>query len=130
MSVDIKLMESVKNVTFLNADIFEDSTKYTIEKFFKGDLDIIVSDMAADTTGNKSLDAIRTNKLCMEIINFSKKVLKPNGVFVSKLFMGEDFEELKKLAKSTFRNINFFKPESSRDVSRETYLYCKILKTL
>ena len=130
MSVDIKSMKTVKNVTFLKANIFEDLTKVKIEEFFKGNLDIVVSDMAADTTGSKSLDAIRTNQLCMEIMYFSKKILKPNGVFVSKLFMGEDFEELKKLAKSTFQNINFFKPESSRDESKETYLHCKVLKTL
>ena len=61
---------------------------------------------------------------------FFKKILKPNGVFVSKLFMGEDFEEVKNLAKSIFKVVNFFKPESSRDESKETYLHCNILKTL
>ena len=123
-------MVPLKKVTFIKANIFEITTKEKIREFFKDDLDVIVSDMAADTTGNKSLDAIRTNQLCMEMIDFSKKILKPNGVFVSKLFMGEDFEELKNLAKSTFQNINFFKPESSRDESKETYLHCNILKTL
>ena len=52
--------------------------------------------MAANTTGNKSLDSIRTNQLCADIINFSKETLKPKGVLVSKLFMGEDFIEVKK----------------------------------
>ncbi len=130
LSIDIKPMVPLKKVTFIKANIFEITTKEKIREFFKDDLDVIVSDMAADTTGNKSLDAIRTNQLCMEMIDFSKKILKPNGVFVSKLFMGEDFEELKNLAKSTFQNINFFKPESSRDESKETYLHCNILKTL
>ena len=55
--------------------------------------------MAADTTGNKSLDSIRTNQLCAEIINFSKEMLKPKGVLVSKVFMGEDFIEVKNLSK-------------------------------
>ena len=86
--------------------------------------------MAADTTGNKSLDSMRTNQLCLEILEFSSKILKSNGVFVSKLFMGEDFIEVKKLAKSLFKDVNFFKPKSSRDESKETYLHCKILKTL
>ena len=86
--------------------------------------------MAADTTGSKSLDAIRTNQLCIEVIDFSSKLLKPNGVLVSKLFMGNDFIEVKNLAKSLFKNVNFFKPESSRNESKETYLHCKILKTL
>ena len=61
---------------------------------------------------------------------FFKIILKPNGVFTSKLFMGEDFEAVKNLAKFTFENVNFFKPKSSRDESKETYLHCKILKTL
>ena len=130
LSIDTKPMEPVEKVTFIKANIFEITTKEKIKEFFKDDLDVIVSDMAADTTGNKSLDAIRTNQLCMEAMGFSKKILKPNGVFVSKLFMGEDFEELKNLAKSTFQNINFFKPKSSRDESKETYLHCNILKTL
>ena len=63
--------------------------------------------MAADTTGNKSLDAIRTNQLCSEIINFSKDILKPKGVLVSKLFMGDDFIEVKNQAKSVFEKVNF-----------------------
>ena len=54
--------------------------------------------MAADTTGNKSLDSIRTNQLCADVINFSKDILKPKGVLVSKLFMGEDFIEVKNLS--------------------------------
>ena len=63
-------------------------------------------------------------------MDFSSKLLKPNGVLVSKLFMGNDFIEVKNLAKSLFKNVNFFKPESSRNESKETYLHCKILKTL
>ena len=86
--------------------------------------------MAADTTGNKTLDSIRTNQLCAETINFSKKILKPKGVLISKLFMGEDFIEVKNLAKSVFKNVNFFKPNSSRSESKETYLHCEILKSL
>ena len=130
LSIDVKPMKPIKNVSFLKSDIFFDTTKIAIKKFFEGKLDVIVSDMAADTTGNKSLDSIRTNQLCSEILDFSTKILKSNGVFVSKLFMGEDFIEVKNLAKSLFKEVNFFKPESSRNESRETYLHCKILKTL
>jgi 23S rRNA U2552 (ribose-2'-O)-methylase RlmE/FtsJ len=86
--------------------------------------------MAADTTGNKSLDSIRTNQLCANVINFSQDILKPKGVLVSKIFMGEDFIEVKNLAKSIFKKVNFFKPESSRSESKETYLHCEILKSL
>ena len=130
LAIDIKKMEPVANIKFLNCDIFDKSTNRQIADYFKGDLDVIISDMAADTTGNKSLDSIRTNQLCSEAIDFSTKILKKNGVFVSKLFMGDDFIEVKNFAKSTFKEVNFFKPESSRNESKETYLHCKILKTL
>ena len=93
-------------------------------------MDVVVSDMAANTTGNKSLDCIRTNQLCVDVVEFSAKILKPNGVLVSKLFMGEDFLEVKELAKSRFKKVDFFKPEASRNESKETYLHCAILKTL
>ena len=130
MSIDTKLMDPINRVHFLNCDIFDLNTKKNIETYFKGNLDVVISDMAADTTGNKSLDSIRTNQLCSEAIDFSTKILKKNGVFVSKLFMGDDFIEVKNFAKSTFKEVNFFKPESSRNESKETYLHCKILKTL
>ena len=130
MSIDIRNMEPLKNVKFFKGDIMKNETKSAVIKYFKCKLDVIISDMAADTTGNKSLDSIRTNQLCADIINFSKETLKPKGVLVSKLFMGEDFIEVKNLAKSVFQKVNFFKPESSRKESKETYLHCEILKTL
>ena len=130
LSVDIRDMEPIKNVKFLKGNIKENKTKFAIIEYFKSNLDVIISDMAANTTGNKSLDSIRTNQLCADIINFSKEILKPKGVLVSKLFMGEDFIEVKNLAKSIFKKVNFYKPKSSRKESKETYLHCEILKTL
>jgi 23S rRNA (uridine2552-2'-O)-methyltransferase len=130
MSIDIKNMEPIKDIRFFKGDILSNETKSAVIKYFKSNLDVILSDMAADTTGNKSLDSIRTNQLCADVINFSKETLKPKGVLVSKIFMGDDFLEVKNLAKSTFNKVNFFKPESSRKESKETYLHCEILKTL
>ena len=130
LSIDLKQMKPIKNVKFISCDIFDQKAKNEISYFFKGKLDVIISDMAADTTGNKSLDSIRTNQLCLEVLNFSLQILKPQGVLVSKLFMGEDFLEIKDIANSRFKKVNFFKPQSSRDESRETYLHCKLLKTL
>ena len=130
LSLDIKKMEQLKNVSFLQCNFLEENTKEKILKFFREKLDVVLSDMAANTTGNKSLDCIRTNQLCADVIEFSSKILKPNGVLVSKLFMGEDFLEVKKLAESRFKKVRFFKPEASRDESKETYLHCAVLKTL
>ena len=130
LSIDQKKIEKINNITFFQLNFIDDIAKKKIIDFFNGNLEVIISDMAADTTGNKSLDCIRTNQLCSEVIEFSSKYLKPNGVLVSKLFMGEDFLEVKYLAKTRFEKVQFFKPESSRNESKETYLHCKILKPL
>ena len=130
MSIDIREMEPINNVNFVRGNILESKIKNKINSYFVAKLDVIISDMAADTTGSKSLDSIRTNQLCADVISFSKETLKPRGVLISKLFMGEDFLEVKNLAKSIFKNVNFFKPESSRKESKETYLHCEILKSL
>jgi len=130
LAVDLKKMDKIKNVSFLECDFLNDNSKEKILQFFGKKIDVILSDMAADTTGNKSLDSIRTNQLCYEVIKFSTKILKLNGILISKLFMGEDFLEVKKFAKSKFQKVQFFKPESSRNESRETYIHCATLKTL
>ena len=130
LSIDLKQMNSIKNVKFIKCDIFDTNVEKMVKQYFQGKLDVVISDMAADTTGNKSLDSIRTNQLCVDVINLSLKILKNNGIFISKLFMGDDFIEVKNLAKTVFKNVNFFKPESSRNESKETYLHCSILKTL
>ena len=130
LSIDIKKIQPIKNVKFIQCDIYDLKKRDEIIKYFEGNLDVVLSDMAANTTGNKSLDSIRTNQLCAEVINFSSTILKKKGVMVSKVFMGEDFLDVKNLAKSLFKNVNFFKPESSRSESKETYLHCEFLKTL
>ena len=130
LSVDIKKMEQVEGVDFLCCDFLKEESKEKILKKLKNKADLLVSDMAADTTGNKDLDCIRTNALCAEVIEFSSLVLKESGVVISKLFNGQDFLNVKNLAKSKFREVNFFKPDSSRDYSKETYIHCAGIKTL
>jgi 23S rRNA (uridine2552-2'-O)-methyltransferase len=130
LAIDKQPMEAVKKVTFFQCDILDDKASDKILNIFKSKIDVIVSDMAENTTGIKSTDSIRTNNLCIEVINISLKLLNNKGTLVSKLFMGEDFLEVKDLAKKKFKKVEFFKPESSRSESKETYIYCSILKTL
>ena len=130
LAIDKRPMEKIKNVSFLNEDFLADDIKNKIVDEFKGKIDVVVSDMAADTTGNKSVDCIRTNNLCSEVINFSLNILKNKGTLIAKIFMGEDFIEVKNLAKKYFKKVEFYKPESSRSESKETYIICSILKTL
>ncbi len=129
IAIDKKKIIQIKNVKIIEGDFLDENTKKKILKFFNSKIDVILSDMAPNTSGNKSLDTIRTNELCLSILEFSKNTLDKNGVVISKLFMGEDFEEIKAYAKKTFQKINFFKPNSSRDNSRETYIHCNRLNS-
>ena len=130
LAVDITPMKKIDNVLFLNSDFSDEKIQDKIIKNFNNKIDVIVSDMAENTTGNKTVDSIRTNSLCTDVIHFSIKALTKKGTLVCKLFMGEDFLEVKNLAKKNFRNVDFFKPESSRKESKETYIVCSVLKTL
>ena len=130
IGLDKKAVDEIKGVNILKGDFLDEKIRSSILSYFDSRIDVILSDMAADTTGNKSLDCIRTNQLCLQVLEFSKKVLGKNGAVISKLFMGEDFEEIKLNAKKNFKKINFFKPNSSRGESRETYIHCLGLYTL
>ena len=130
VSVDIKEMKPINNVKFVKKDFLQEESQNFILSYFGKKIDVIISDMAADTTGNKDLDSIRTNSICLEVLNFSSKILNSKGILVSKIFMGQDFELVKKEAKKKFSKVNFYKPKSSRTNSKETYLHCQGLKTL
>ena len=130
LAVDILPMEKIKNVNFINGDFLEETTQQQIKNIFQKKIDVIISDMAENTTGNKSIDSIRTNNLCAEVIKFSINHLDINGLLVCKLFMGDDFILVKDLAKKNFKTVEFFKPESSRSESKETYIFCSTLKSL
>ena len=129
LSIDKKKKEDIRGVKSITGDFLEKKSKAIITEYFNSSIDVILSDMSPNTTGNKNLDCIRTNQLCLDILDFSKETLNKKGIVVAKLFMGEDFEEIKVSAKKYFKKINFFKPNSSRDESRETYIHCSGLST-
>ncbi len=124
-----KKIQELEGVKFILGDFLEKKSKKIITEHFNSNIDVILSDMASNTTGNKNLDCIRTNQLCIDILNFSKETLNKKGIVISKVFMGEDFDEVKLTAKKYFKNIDFFKPNSSRDESREIYIHCSGLST-
>ena len=130
LAIDIISMKEIKNVLFLKDNFLDKKSQEKIFKTLGSKIDVIISDMAENTTGNKSIDSIRTNNLCSEVINFSLIALNKKGTLICKLFMGEDFLEVKNLAKNNFKKVDFFKPESSRNESKETYIICSLLKTL
>jgi len=130
LSVDIKEMLPISNTVFLKGDFTKLETQNKIMKFFNKRIDVIVSDMASNTTGNKSLDSLRTGNLCLNALEFSRKILKINAYFVSKIFMGTVFKEIQIRAKEIFKEVLIFKPRSSRKESKEIYIFCENLKVL
>ncbi len=130
ISIDKKEMDKIENVDFLQGDFSDEVFQEKIKDKFSNKVDVIISDMAADTTGNKSLDCIRTNSLCIEAISFSRSILVDDGTLVSKIFMGDEFNEVRELANKIFKKVGFYKPSSSKDFSKETYIHCKGLKSL
>ena len=122
---DILPMDEISNVTFILGDFLSDKIQERISKHFKTKIDIVVSDMASNTTGNKDLDSFRTSELCLNAMTFSRKILNNNGIFLSKFFMGSSFNEIQTKANAFFKKVVFYKPNSSRKESRELYMFCK-----
>ena len=125
LAVDIKQMKKIKNVNFLLGNFLTPFVKKEIETFFKQKIDVVISDMASNTIGNKSLDSYKINELCMNAMEFAKLILKNKGIFVSKFFMGSEFEEIKRKANGIFEKVVNFKPNSSKKESREVYIIGK-----
>ena len=128
VSIDIKGMEEIENTIQIKGDFTDSDTQEKIKGLFKSKVDVVVSDMAVNTTGIKDIDAIYTGELAMEAMNFSKEMLVKEGRFVSKIFLGSSFNEIVALGKKLFKEVKVFKPKSSRKESKESFIICKILR--
>ena len=128
ISIDLKKIDEIKNTTLIKGDFTDENIKNKIKNFLNKKPDVIISDMAVNTTGIKDLDSLQTGELCKEAIYFAKDVLSKNGFFVSKIFMGRSFKEIVALSKKTFKEVKVFKPKSSRKDSKESFIICKKIR--
>ena len=128
ISVDLKKMEDIQNSIQIEGDFTDLNTQYKIKKYIKDEIDVVLSDMAVNTTGIKNVDAIQTGELCEEAMIFAKDLLTKKGVFISKIFMGSSFNEIVALGKKNFKEVKVFKPKSSRKDSKESFIICKNLR--
>ncbi len=129
LAVDIKSMEKISNVDFIKGDFNESGIHQKIMVYFNNKVDVVLSDAAANTTGNKTLDSYRTGELCLNAMNLASKILSKDGIFLSKIFMGSIFKEINEKAKKCFKRAVIYKPLSSKKESKEIYIFCKgILK--
>ena len=128
LSIDLLDFEKIEKIFQLKGDFTSEIMKEKIKNYFNSKVDVVISDMAVNTTGNKNLDSINTSELCIEAMNFSKDILKKDGKFVSKIFMGSTFNEIIKESKKIFKENKVFKPAASRKDSKESFIICKYLR--
>ena len=128
ISIDLKDMEKINNTMQIKGDFTKSDTQEYIKNFFIEKIDVVMSDMAVNTTGIKNVDSIQTGELCKEAMIFSKEVMQVKGFFISKIFMGSSFNEIVALGKKIFKEVKVFKPKSSRKDSKENFIICKNLR--
>ena len=128
LSIDLLDFEKIEKIFQLKGDFTSEIMKEKIKNYFNSKVDVVMSDMAVNTTGNKNLDSINTSELCIEAMNFSKDILKKDGKFVSKIFMGSTFNEIIEESKKIFKENKVFKPAASRKDSKESFIICKFLR--
>ncbi len=128
VSIDLLDFKKIGNIHQIKGDFTEDRYKKEIIDYFGSKVDVVLSDMAVNTTGNKNIDSIYTGELCMEAMQFSKNILKKNGKFISKIFMGSTFNEIINEAKKIFKENKVYKPLASRKGSKENFIICKFLR--
>jgi 23S rRNA (uridine2552-2'-O)-methyltransferase len=128
ISIDLKEMDTIENIVQIQGDFTEPDIQNEIKKYINDKADVIISDMAVNTTGIKNIDSIQTGELCKEAMIFAKDILTKNGFFISKIFMGATFNEIIAEGKKIFKEVKVFKPKSSRKDSKENFLICKNLR--
>jgi len=128
ISLDLKEMENIENTIQIKGDFTDLNIQKEIKSLLKNGFDVVMSDMAVNTTGIKNIDSIQTGELCKEAMNFSKEVISSNGFFISKIFMGGTFNEIVALGKKIFKEVKVFKPKSSRKDSKESFIICKKIR--
>ena len=128
ISIDLKEISPIDNGIHIKGDFTEPDIQEKIRENLTKEFDVVMSDMAVNTTGIKNLDSIQTGELCKEAMIFSKKVISSKGYFISKIFMGSTFNEIVALGKKIFKEVKVFKPLSSRKESKESFIICKKIR--
>ena len=128
ISIDLKPMDKIEHTIQIKGDFTELSTQNQIKEILTKKIDVIMSDMAVNTTGIKNIDAIQTGELCIEAMLFSKDIISEKGFFISKIFMGSSFNEIVALGKKIYKEVKVFKPKSSRKDSKESFIICKNIR--
>ena len=128
ISIDLKKMEPIGKTIQIHGDFTDPNIQTEIKKYVSSKVDVVMSDMAVNTTGIKNIDSIQTGELCKEAMFFAKDILVVNGFFISKIFMGGSFNEIVAEGKKYFKEVKVFKPKSSRKDSKESFIICQKIR--
>ncbi|MDN5926983.1 MAG: RlmE family RNA methyltransferase [Hyphomicrobiales bacterium] len=127
-AIDYLEMDPLTGVALLRMDFLDPEAPKMLIDALGGPPDIVLSDMAAPTTGHRQTDHLRTMHLCEAAADFAISVLPPGGHFLAKTFQGGTEAELLDRLKRNFRSIHHIKPPASRDESVELYLLARDFK--
>ena len=125
VGIDYLEMDQVPGTRILQMDFLDDDAPAKLIEALGGPPDIVLSDMAAPTTGHRRTDHLRTIHLVEVAADFALSVLKPGGHFLAKTFQGGSEGDLLATLKRNFRSVHHVKPPASRDESVELYLLAK-----
>jgi 23S rRNA (uridine2552-2'-O)-methyltransferase len=125
VGIDYLEMDPVPGAPVLLMDFLDDDAPARLAEALGGEPDIVLSDMAAPTTGHRRTDHIRTMHLCEVAADFAISVLRPGGHFLAKTFQGGTEAALLTRLKQNFRSVHHVKPPASREESAELYLLAK-----
>lgn len=126
VAVDILPMDGLPGVEFIQGDFREDEVcQLLLEQVGEEGADLVLSDMAPNISGTKAVDQPRSMYLVELALEMARRVLKPGGSFVCKVFQGEGFDAFVRDARNSFERVRVIKPEASRKGSREVYLVAR-----
>lgn len=128
VGIDYLVVEPVPGATILELDFLDDTAPARLLETLGGDPDVVLSDLAAPTTGHRQTDHLRTMHLCEVAADFALRTLKPGGHFLAKTFQGGTERDLLNLLKQNFVSVHHVKPPASREGSVELYLLAKSFK--
>ena len=129
IGIDLSYIKPIKGIQFIQDDLTKKSTILKIKKIVgENGVDVILSDMSPNISGNYSIDHANSIYLCKQSLNLADKILKKNGNFLCKLFMGEEFDDFFNIFKIRFKNVKLYSPPASRKSSSEIYLIGRFFK--
>jgi 23S rRNA (uridine2552-2'-O)-methyltransferase len=128
VSVDLKEFKTIKNLVLIKKNIFDKDFILILRKYFLEGVDIVISDAAPSTSGNKFVDHMKIIELCKRSYEIAINLLNKGGILVIKIFDGKETNKICEIIKKRFLNFNLYKPKSSKSESKEIYIIAKFLK--